>query len=304
VNGWSMRSFSGEDVMTPPGSLTQDLHLANGRVTGTVTSRLPFALTDGFVLWGDALQTFGRVGKGETVQVNVAVSSIPSSKRQPLALRLYQIRDPQLYQPPNSSTSAAQRETLRRAQIVTALFPDPRGGDGPVLVGWASTGAPTLKVNGSGADVRELTVVVMPLHAMPSAITSFLEEGVVTGRLVDLTGEGVTSVGVGLYFITGGAAIYELALPGDAWHNVRLRLSRNLGSYGSTYLMDVTLHNYRTGAWDALTLRVEGDVDVAVVPAPAAHLSPEGLLRVRFQSKAPTDAFVTLLSVVADRGAE
>jgi hypothetical protein len=315
VNAWSMRGFSSEELVTTPGTLTQDLHLANGRITGTVTNRLPYALTDGFVVAGDSYQTFSRIGKGETVQVNLAVSSSPSPQLgQPIAYRIYQM--PTYKGDPGQ---AAQRETLRRVQIVGALFPynGMNSGTDPMFVGWASSSHLPLKVNGQDADVRDLDAIVMPLRVAQAAITGPLAEGAVTARLVDLTGEQINATGSGLYFGTKGAATYELALPGAAWHNVQLRLSRNLGPYGAKLGMgsmggqpqinqvDVTVYNYRTGAWDAMALRSEGDVDVALVSTPAAHISPEGLLQVRLQTKAvAANSLIGPLSVVADPGAQ
>jgi hypothetical protein len=314
VNAWSMRGFSSEELVINPGTLTQDLHLANGRITGTVTNRLGFALTDGFVVAGDSYQTFGRIGKGETVPVNLAVGSIQSAQLgQPIAYRIYQM--PTYKGDPNS---AAQRETLRRIQIVTALFPynSMNSSAEPMLVGWAQSSHLPLKVNGSDADVRDLDAVVMPLRVAPATNTGSLAEGEITARLVDLTGEQVNLSGSGLYFATRGTATYELALPGAAWHNVQLRLSRNLGPFtvriGGTLgqpqvnLVDLAVYNYRTGAWDAMALRTEGETDVALVSAPAAHISPEGLVQVRLQTKAANGVGgnVGPLTILADPGAQ
>jgi hypothetical protein len=313
VNAWSMRGFSSEELVANPGTLTQDLHLANGHVTGTVTNRLPFALTDGFVVAGDSYQTFGRIGKGETIQVNLAVASSPSPQMgQPIAYRIYQM--PTYKGDPNSAT---QRETMRRIQIVGALFPynGMNSTTEPMFVGWAKSSSLPLKVNGTDADVRDLDAVVMPLRVASAAITGSLAEGDIRARLVDLTGEQVNPTGTGLYFGSKGAATYELALPGAAWHNVSLRLARNLGPYGVKVMggpagqatvnqVDLAVYNYRTGAWDAMALRGEGDVDVALVSAPAAHISLEGLLQVRVQTKAALGGFVGPLTIVADPGAQ
>lgn len=313
VNAWSMRGFSSEEWVANSGTLTQDLHLANGRITGTVTNRLPFALTDGFVVAGDSYQTFGRLGKGETVQVNLPVSSGSSPQLgQPIASRIYQMPT---YK--GEPTSAPQRETLRRVQIVSSLIPynGMNSATEPMLVGWAKSSLLPLKVNGTDADVRDLDAVVMPLRVPPAASTGSLGEGEVTARLVDLTGDQVSPTGSGLYFGTKGSATYELALPGAAWHNVRLRLSRSLSPYGAKLGMvptggqpqinqvDLAVYNYRTGAWDAMALRSEGDADVALVSTPAAHLSPEGLLQARFQTKA-TNGSIGPLTIVADPGAQ
>jgi hypothetical protein len=312
VNAWSMRGFSSEELLTNPGTLTQDLHLANGRITGTVTNRLGFALTDGFVVAGDSYQTFGRIGKGETIQVNLAVSSSPSQQMgQPIAYRIYQTPTYGVV-----ANTATQRETLRRIQIVSALFPynGMNSSAEPMLVGWAQSSHLPLKVNGSDADVRDLDAVVMPLRMAPATITGSLAEGEITARLVDLTGEQVNLSGTGLYFATRGAATYELTLPGAAWHNVQLRLSRNLGPFtvriGGTMgqpqinLVDLAVYNYRTGAWDAVALHTEGETDVALVSAPAAHISPEGLVQVRLQTRAANGGNVGPLTILADPGAQ
>jgi hypothetical protein len=312
VNAWSMRGFSSEELVTSPGTLTQDLHLANGRITGTVTNRLPFTLTDGFVVAGDSYQTFGRIGKGETIQVNLAVSSSPSQQMgQPIAYRIYQTPTYGVV-----ANTAAQRETLRRIQVVGALFPyaGMNNSAEPMFVGWANSSHLPLKVNGSDADVRDLDAVVMPLRVAPSASTETLAEGEITARLVDLTGEQVSLSGTGLYFGTKGSATYDLALPGATWHNVRLRMSRNLGPYGvrsgdprslpAINLVDLGVYNYRTGAWDAMAMHSEGDSDVAVVSAPAAHISPEGLLQVRLQTKGASGGIVGPMTITAEPGAQ
>jgi hypothetical protein len=308
MTAWSMRGFSSEELMPNPGTLAQDLHLANGRITGTVTNRLPFALSDGFVVLGDSFQTFGRIGEGETVQVNLAVSSGSSSSEQSLAQRIYQM--PTFKGEPK----APQREMQRRIQIVSALLP----GDGmsstaePMFLGWAKGSSLRLRVNGSNADVRDLDAVVVPLRVAP-AITGSLGERDIRARLVDLTDSHMFNPAGALHLMEKkSAATYELVLPGAAWHNMRLRLSRNQlplfigGAFGppTANQVDLAVYNHRTGAWDPMALHTEGAADVALVSAPAAHLSPEGLMRVRFQANAANGALIRPPTVLADPGAE
>jgi len=140
VSPWSLRGFSTEEFIRAPGALEPRLLLRDGRLVGTITNRLPFALTDAVAVAGST-QTLGRVGPGQSVAVNLPTRSAGG--------------------PPGSRTFGSPP----RSQLLQAVFPNLTSDAPPVFIAWATPAAAApLRVNGPRAGVRDLDLFILPLR--------------------------------------------------------------------------------------------------------------------------------------------
>ncbi len=299
VQAWSMRGFSSQEIMAVPGAVTERLRFANGRITGTITNHLPFALTDSVVIAGNAFVPLGTLAPGQSVTVDLApggtgfpggvLPRIYPTSYGGAALSEFPGRG-KLDAP---SRDAFQRDAQRRTLVLQALFPTGNVG-GPLFVGWSAAHLGPLQVNGKPADVHDLDAFLLPLHPAPDAAGGALDEGAARARLVDTSADSLTLSGNILTLSPHATATFEFALPGSTWHDVRIRLSRNLGPYApkaqagglAVNAAEVTVYNYGSDRWEAMTVTRNGEADEAILANPDSQVSPEGLVQVRLRAGA------------------
>jgi len=340
VNAWSLRSFGSEDFMRLSGTVEPRIQVINGRITGTVTNRLPFALTDAVAIAGDSYQTFGQMAPGESVAVDLPADTAAQPGSGSVIYRIYPasgVPGPGIMQgvwganvPTSGTTSAAQRETQRRSAVLQALYPYAGSGTTgvtPVFIGWASRSLDPLAVNGAPANVKDLDAFILPLRPRASVEGGPLAKGAAAARVVDLAGDRADMLQGSVVFLgSGGTATYEFALPGASWQEVRLQLSRTVHPY--VFKMGITapatiaqpgrglappaavinavsaaVYNYQSGGWDSVAVTHTDSAEELRISALAAHLSPEGLLRVRLTGTSSSGTGVGSFSLTAEPGA-
>ncbi len=305
LNAWSMRGFGMEEVGAAPGTLDQHLRVIDGRIFGTITSHLPFALTDAVIVTPASYQAFGPIAPGGTITVDVAVAG-PGATTAAIVQRIYPFL-PELQKATalkSGPLPSPARDTQRRYQILQAIAP--AGIETPLFVAWTTAHLHPLQVNGRQADVRDLDALLLRLRPVDPPAAP-LAEGAIPPRLVDLSGEPLNGLGRGLSLGPRGTATFELTLPGAVWHDLHLRLARSLAQRGGSQGQPInaaalSVYNYASGGWDRLPLKTVGNVDEAVLESPAPYLSPEGLLQVYLQALAPRGTVLGPLTLTAQPG--
>lgn len=309
VNAWSMRGFSSEDVSAAPGTVVQDLRLANGRLTGTITNRLSFALTDAVVIAGNSFVTLGNLAPGESVRIDMAAGGAALSAG--ILQRIYPVGYSGSYSEFSGVNPrlTSQREAQRRSAILQALFPTGTPG-GPLFVGWSGAHLNPLQVNGARADTHDLDAILLPLRPAATTDGGTLPEGAIPARLVDTSGDSTSQLGDLLTLGPRATATFEFALPGNAWHDVHVRLSHNLGPYGAKVTLggqvanavDLAVYNYRFDRWDSLSLVRDSGAEQAVLGDPGSQISADGLVRVRLSASPSRSTVVGPLTITAQGG--
>ena len=75
VEIWTVRSLVSTYNTQVQGDIISHLSMQNGTLMGTVSSTLPYTLSDVYVLIGNQYQPLGRLGAGETKQVSVTLNT-------------------------------------------------------------------------------------------------------------------------------------------------------------------------------------------------------------------------------------
>src|SRR5439155_13654744 len=221
ANPDSMQAFGEQYTEKEPGSLEEHLTVAGGRVTGTVTNRLPVTLTDAAVIYGTNFATFGPIRPGGSVTVDIALptggpqwaptggptggpgSGGPAST---LPDQIYLHTPAQCSgpacgsglfgsMPRTSRPTARQREAQRRSQVLSGVLgPNVVYVPQPLFVAWAETTAGSVRIDGHRARLNQLDGFFLPLQSETGAV---LPAGIVRARPIDTNG---TAFGLGVTY--------------------------------------------------------------------------------------------------------
>jgi hypothetical protein len=295
-NADSIQAFGEEYAETQSGTLDAHLAVTNGRLTGTIVNHTATTITDAVVLSGSAYSTFGAIRPGASVSVDIPLPAAGSTgiivgQSFTLPQQIY------LHAPVSCNSSATcnvpgvtyqlgrptarQREAQRRSDVLGGIL-----GQSvldvaqPMFVGWTTAASGTVRVDGHRAQLNELSAYILPLEAGTTG--SSLVAGRVTARAVDATGYLATlnpkGPGIGAFLPPNGATTFEFALGGPGWQKLSLTETVPTGGPPGFGNPTTTVYNFRTSAWDPITLSTAQTTDI---PAPADHTSPDGLLRIR-----------------------
>jgi hypothetical protein len=297
----SIQAFGEEYAETQPGALEAHLTIANGRLTGTVVNRTGTTITDAVVLSGTAFSTFGTIRPGTSVPVDIPLPSAGSVNRlmgptSTLPQQVY-LHAPASCGPnapcnlpgvnfPSGRPTATQRQAQRRSDVLNGVL----GSDAlevsrPMFVGWSTAPSSPVRVDGHRAQLNELDAYILQLDPSPRGESeSSLPTGAVAGRAVDVTGSpSLVSPGGGrgAALPPGASVTYEFPLGAPAWQRLSLTVTVPASAPVLNGNATTAVYNFRTSAWDPLPLSISHPTDV---PAPADHVSPDGLLRVRAET--------------------
>jgi hypothetical protein len=168
-------------------------------------------------------------------------------------------------------------------------------------VGWATTPSNPVRVDGHRAQLNELDAYILQLDQLaPGGAGSTLAAGMVTGRPVDVTGAPnlvTPRGGLGAFLPPNASATFEFGLGATAWQKLSLTVTVPPGGPPFSGNATTSVYNFRTSTWDPLPLSISQATDV---PAPADHVSPDGLLRVRAET-AGSDAQLGTIQVSGQR---
>jgi len=209
MTAFVLGGFATESTSSAP-QLAGNVHLVNGKLTGTVENHSGLSFTDAVLIAGDSFQILGPLKPGATASVSLAPK--PANPfGQPTYTRIYGsafFNGP----PPNNPTDA-QREDYAKTQILAVL---PTGGSfkgavspsTPLLVAWTHDPFQDLTVNGSHPRSTAESAVVLSLP-VDQIGTGPLPAGIVSGRIVDVVGESQGQGPPGMLLMQSGSVTYE-----------------------------------------------------------------------------------------------
>jgi hypothetical protein len=180
--------------------------------------------------------------------------------------------------------TAAQRQAQRRSDVLNGVLgQDALAVSRPMFVGWTTAPSSPVRVDGHRAQLNELNAYILQLDP-PAATGSTLATGAVAGHAVDVTGSpSLVSPGggAGAVLPPSASVTYEFPLGAAAWQKLALTVTLPAGGPQLNGNATTAVYNFRTSTWDPLPLSLSRPTDV---PAPADHVSPDGLLRVRAET--------------------
>jgi hypothetical protein len=287
IDTWTLRGFEAEMTVPYQPVYTAQLQLRQGTITGQITNQGATPLTDVAVVAGNSVQLLGTLGAGQQATVRLSgYTRGPVDLDQALS-RLVPGVQLQYYGGSNSAEDRRQRS--RAALLLSALAVKQPAGDAPsvVVVGWGTQRPFDLTLHG-GLPVHDDTVLVtslLPVAQEPGAVflgPSQIPRTVLTGTVRTENGPN------GPMLRLADPAVFEYQVPRT------LQVSRLILDYEVTNDMPPVLAvwNWQTSDWDEirdtnnfdplspkqLNSRYSGDL-----PDLAAHLSPEGQVRLRVE---------------------
>jgi hypothetical protein len=298
-NADSIQAFGEEYAETQPGALEAHITVTNGRLTGTVVNHTGTTITDAVVLSGTTFSTFGTIRPGSSVPVDIPLPVAGSVNRfngpastLPQQVYLHAPASCGLNAPCNipgvnfqsGRPTAAQRQAQRRSDVLNGVLgQDALAVSRPMFVGWTTAPSSPVRVDGHRAQLNELNAYILQLDP-PAATGSTLATGAVAGHAVDVTGSpSLVSPGggAGAVLPPSASVTYEFPLGAAAWQKLALTVTLPAGGPQLNGNATTAVYNFRTSTWDPLPLSLSRPTDV---PAPADHVSPDGLLRVRAET--------------------
>jgi hypothetical protein len=317
MNMWSMRVFRMEGSADLGRGLDADLALSGGRVHCRITNRTGFNLSGCQVRIGSVMKSLNDLRDGSTVTFGMNVlPGVPSSAGGTGWSSAAQPSPGPAY--PAGGASAMPVEEQMRAAATEAFFAPGRGvrqGGGPILSGWAKKRFVGLTVDGRSPQPTHVAFVIfhLPLRLAGKGPIA-LPYGMANGSIVEMqSAQTFPSAAAGVpiedgYVVkefrlpvsAGSVAVERLDVYADFASSVgrgAMRVVPRLpgGGFGTVTTVpgpgggpgqrvslgqvSLQVHNWRTGAWDALS-GTRGNV--AVPDAPAHVRLPDGLVRVKF----------------------
>ncbi|MHB8507430.1 MAG: hypothetical protein ACYDGR_02115 [Candidatus Dormibacteria bacterium] len=169
---YAMRSFSTEEIVAVPGTLSVAAHLSGSRITGTFTNRFADTSLDVVAVNGVNFQAIGTVAPGSGADISLSASAGTFSG-QPIGEQVYHLACP-----PDCggypSGDSRTRDLRKKAQVLDTLAG--KGFSQPLLVAFYSEPG-GLTVSGEQPRVSDLSVVLLPLSLDETAGTSLLVDG-------------------------------------------------------------------------------------------------------------------------------
>ncbi|HSO93360.1 MAG TPA: hypothetical protein VLS53_02680, partial [Candidatus Dormibacteraeota bacterium] len=210
ITAFSLRGFATESLASTP-QLTAHLQLSGSKLTGRVENHSAIAFDDALVVAGDSYQKLGALAPGAAVNIELAVKASNPYGGPPVYTRIY---SNSTYGPPPSNPTDADREGQARTQVLS-LLQSGLGYKGigspaiqPLVVAWSHTSLQRITVNGSQPRGKAETAVVLALP-IEQVGAGPLPAGVVTGRIVDVTGEAQSAGPPGMFTLQNGSVTYE-----------------------------------------------------------------------------------------------
>ncbi len=118
---WAVRSILSEQDRQVPGGITSHLTIQNGTLTGTITNRFNYKLSDVYVLVNNGFVRIGNLSAGATKQVDLPLSDSSGNPAQSLADQIASNSGLPTPYGPYSSSSQPQNEFQRHMAILSAL---------------------------------------------------------------------------------------------------------------------------------------------------------------------------------------
>jgi hypothetical protein len=303
-------AFQAEQDISMPGGIVSHLVLSQGMLSGTVTNKLPTALSDVYLLMSHNIVRIGYMTAGQTRSVTLSLSASSMNGGQAACGSLVKQvvngetgiiteYDHLFVRSIGQSLSARQRHLSLLAFMLSATQCDNSSfeteGSSATFIGWADqplAAANAVTVNGIHPGGLHETAVVATLVISFATGSLTLPAGVITGRLIDAEALGVHLLSSGSYAFSHGQITLEFSLPSlEHFRLQSMTLSQPVdpsilpgeqpgGSPGSSY---VALYNWQTNSWEIIHLSQSNPFSTQNA---RAYFSPDGRMLVHYVDQA------------------
>ncbi len=320
VSGTTIRELNAlqtEQDLSVQGSIKSHLLLEQGTLTGTVTNRLPTALSDVYVLMPHSFARIGNLGPGQTSSVklslplpstNGGLTSCGSLVKQIVAngIGILTEYDHLFTRSVPQPLSERQRHLSLLAFLLTALQcsgpPLETTGSPATLIGWADQpldGVNAVTFNGIHPGGLHETALLAPLDITYPTGSLILPPDLLPGRLVDIEAQGIGLLSPASYALVGGQVTFEYSVPtSEHLHVQKITFSEpvdssipsNMGP-GSPFsnTAHISLYNWQSNSWDAIRLTQSASYTTQNAKA---YLGPGGRILVQYVNQ--TSGFIEI----------
>ena len=268
-------AFQSEQDIAMQGSIISRLVFGQGIVSGTVTNRLPTALSDVYLLMPSNIVRIGDMAAGQTSKVTLSLTASQTT----CGSLLKQVvsgesgiiteYDHLFARSVGQSLSAKQRHLSLLAFILTAHCNNSSfetAGSSATLIGWADqplAGENTVTVNNIHSDGLHETAIVAALNMSYATGSLTLPVDFIPGRLVDTEALGAHLLSSGSYAFAHGQITFEFSLPTLEHFRIQtVSLSQPVdpsiapgeqpgGAHSSSH---IALYNWQTSSWEVINL--------------------------------------------------
>lgn len=290
--GGSLATFGMDSVFRASGGLETDLTTDGRALTGTVTNRTGYPISDAALVVDFGVRPVGDLKPGETKEIDFPLAPAASAGYGPppqLASQLYPSGIPQ-----KKPTDAARRDILDSAFGQAFNF-SKLDFYGPTLLGWIDGAAVDLDIRPARPAVVGNTMYVATLPVrLPKGY-----EGDVPAALVSHRTLGATTASRqqwGSYELAAGESVaLQFSLPIQTGRFLLERLNLNVdgrmrGPGAATAGFGaIQFFNWRTAEWEEYTFWN----GATSIPTPTAYVSSTGDVRLRYTFRPPPEANVT-----------
>jgi hypothetical protein len=292
ADGWTMHAIGAEGTVPAKGTVTGKLTVDNDRLTGRITSQLPFKLEGAVVVSGTSFQRVGDLKPGEFFDVSLMQPAFAQQfgGDNPLAEVLGRVNEFQGWGP--EGPTPQQYLLMRRQQMAWAAANSiswAYATDRPqaVIVGWTDYQPLPVKVDGRKAEIGAMTLYVQPLRVGVSDGPFSLPASWMTPRIVEWNGQmqvGPTMQGWNM--AQDESAVLEFTVPQyltGRVSDIEVRVPALGRGPGGKYPLTFSFYRWSDGTWQAAN-----EVNEGASPADdAAFISPTGAVRVKLVQVTP-----------------
>jgi hypothetical protein len=289
---WTMHALGAEGTVPVKGTVTGQLTVDTDRLSGRITSQLPFGLKNAVVVSGTSFQRVGDLQPGGIADVSLMQPAFAQQfgGDNPLAEVLGRINEFQGWGP--EGPTAEQYLLMRRQQMSWAAanaISWARSAERPpaVIVGWTDYQPLPVQVDDRKAEIGAMTLYVQPLQVGVSEGEFTLPASWQPARTMEWNGQlqaGPTQQGWNMAL--NESAVLEFAVPAsvaDRVSEVEVRIPALGRGPGGKYPLSFSFYRWSDGTWVPVPESMEGG-------SPAddkAFISPTGMVRVKVTQMTP-----------------
>ncbi|HWI63494.1 MAG TPA: hypothetical protein VNT75_16780 [Symbiobacteriaceae bacterium] len=252
---WGMHVVSAESIVPVQGTVEGELTAGARRMTGRLTSHLPFKLEGAVVASGTNFIKIGDLAPGETIGVELMTPAFAQQfgGDNPLAEVLAQATQ---FMGGGPDMTAEQYELMRRQQVGWAAISTvswARSGQEPpaVLMGWTNQPPLPVTVDGRTVETPAVALYVQPLPVGIATGEFALPASMIPGRMVSGVPTGVP-LRQGWNMPKGDSAVIEFDVPAQVVGRVselEVKIPAMGGLPDGKHPLEYSIYRWADGTW-------------------------------------------------------